>query len=84
MLTGICLALSGVKLPSGLELKRSIGPSQRSLQATVEKVAGLDHHDAGCAAVRVAVGQPEEGHGLSVAGRNGWREGRRLLFVCRP
>jgi hypothetical protein len=46
----------------------------------VEKIGRVDHHHAGGAAIRVAVGQPEERHGLSVAGWPGGQEG--LALVC--
>jgi hypothetical protein len=32
----------------------------------MDKIAGLDHNHAGGAAIRVAVGQPEEGHPLNL------------------
>ena len=69
-----------VKLVPGRELELTIGAGQRSLEAGMEEIAGLDHDHAGGAAVGMAVIQPEQGHGLSVAGWPGGREG--LALVC--
>ena len=41
----------------------------------MEEAAGLDHDHAGSAAIRMVIGQPEEGHVASLAGRLGGREG---------
>lgn len=41
---------------------------ERSLQTRMKKAVRFDHDHAGSAAVRMAVGQPKEGHRLSVAG----------------
>jgi hypothetical protein len=57
-----------VKLVPGSELEFSIGTSQRSLQTRMKKAVRFDHDHAGSAAIRMAVGQPKEGHELSVAG----------------
>jgi hypothetical protein len=73
-----------VKLVPGHEFKIAIGTSQRSLEASMQKAGGLDHDHAGNAAVRIAdnaavriaVGQPEEGHRVSVAGKHAGREGQ--------
>jgi hypothetical protein len=62
----------------GHELKLSIGGRQRSLQASVQRAVGFNHDHAGSAPIGVAIGQPEEGRGLSVAARPGEREGLAL------
>ena len=56
-----------IKLVSRRELKLSIGASQRSLKTSTEKALRLDHDHASGAAIRVTVGQPEEGHRVSAA-----------------
>jgi hypothetical protein len=59
-----------VKPVPGRELKTAIGAGQGSLETSMEKPqAGLDHDHSGSAAIGVAIRQPKEGHGLSVAGR---------------
>jgi hypothetical protein len=59
-----------VKLMSGRKRKISIGSGQRSFERSMQKAAGLDHDHASGAAIRMAIGQPKEGHGhgLSVLG----------------
>jgi hypothetical protein len=51
-----------VKLVSGHEFKAAIGARQRSLQARVKETVGLQNDHAG-SAIRMAICQPEEGHG---------------------
>jgi hypothetical protein len=48
----------------------------------MEKAVELDH--AGGAAIRRAVGQPEEGHGLSVATSPGARQGNEVEVNAPP
>jgi hypothetical protein len=63
------------KLVPGHEFKIAIGTSQRNLETSMEKAGGLDHDHAGNAAVRIAdnaalriaVGQPEEPHQVSLS-----------------
>jgi hypothetical protein len=54
------LGTDRVKLVSGRELETAICACQRSLETSMEKVAGLNDDHPGSAAVRMAVGQPEE------------------------
>jgi hypothetical protein len=57
-----------IKPVPGRELKTAIGASQRSLETSMEKAVGVvDHGDTGRAAIRMAVGQPEEGHPFNLA-----------------
>jgi hypothetical protein len=49
-----------IKLVPGRELKPSIGACQRSLETSMEKAVGIDHDQASSAAIRMAVGNPEE------------------------
>jgi hypothetical protein len=63
-----------VKLVPGQELQPTIHAGERGLETSTEKAMRLDHDHAGSVAVRMAVGQPKEGHGLSVAGQTGERE----------
>ena len=51
-----------VKLVSGHEFKAAIGARQRSLEARVKETVGLQNDHAG-SAIRMAICQPEEGHG---------------------
>jgi hypothetical protein len=65
-----------VKLMPGHEIEFSIGAGQRSFKTSMQKVCGLDYHRPGGAAIGMAIGQPAEGHGLSVAASPGGREGQ--------
>jgi hypothetical protein len=57
-----------LKLVPGHELKIAVGAGQCSLEPSVEKAAaGLHYDHAGSAAIRMAIGQPEEGHPLNLA-----------------
>jgi hypothetical protein len=49
---------------------------QRSLETSMKKASRVLHDHAGRAAIRMAVGQPETGHRVSVAGKRGGREGQ--------
>jgi hypothetical protein len=63
------LGADRVKLVSRRELKTAIGAGQGSLETGMEKArAGLNDDHSGSAAVRIVVGQPEEGHGLGLLG----------------
>jgi hypothetical protein len=57
-----------VKLVPGRELELTIGAGQRSLEAGMEEIAGLDHDHAGGAAVGMAAIQPEQGHKYNYGG----------------
>jgi hypothetical protein len=52
-----------VKLVSGRKLEPSVGTGQRSFETSMEKAVGFDDDHAGRATIRMAIGQPEEGHG---------------------
>jgi hypothetical protein len=56
-----------INLVPGRELKTAIGASQRSFETSMEKAVGVDYGDTGSAAVRIAIGQPEEGHRSSLS-----------------
>jgi hypothetical protein len=51
-----------VELVPGRKFKTAISTS---LETSMEKAGGLDHDHTGSAAITMAVGQPEERHGLS-------------------
>jgi hypothetical protein len=48
----------------GRKLKTAISFGQRSLETGMEKAVGLDHDHASSAAIRMAMCQREEWHGL--------------------
>ena len=67
MFSGICRAAVLVKLLPGHKFKIAIGAGQRSLETSMQKpAAGLDHDHASGAAIRMAIGQPEEGRSVSL------------------
>jgi hypothetical protein len=80
MAAGIWRALASSSSWGGGEVELAICPSQRCLEASMEEIAGLDHHHAGSAAIRVTVIQPVQSHMLSIAiGRVLGRTAIRLL-----
>jgi hypothetical protein len=60
MFAGIWFALSWSSWFPGRELQPAIGAGQRSFETRMEKATGLDHDRNSGAAIRMAIGQPEE------------------------